>query len=394
MKKIRRLAYMTGQDKKIEDLGIYELRTLARSVGVQSPTSKKREELIQAIHGILEGKENPYLKKDGRGRPAKSATALDQLSSVFVPSSLNYDLEKQGDKYTLLKDNEYPFAFHQNQAMYQTNATDTLISVQGIVDQNTMGVYILRVKFYDFSKEDIFIPQDIVQSYKITIGDMVEGKAEYLDQTHPLTLKEIATINGIAYEKYQVSNPASCLQKGMVFSSEDIQIEEGKRTLLLYHGKQNLQSVGQDISQNIEEKNVEIFYICLNTLDGESIYEGKHYHFVPVDFTKEATRYIIATKLAFKRASTLAKTGKKVIVVFHSLSAYIKAYSKVLDTQDQEKTVAIQTLKEYLSYAKQYENGGSMTIVCLENESLIDSLKKVIEYEFMDIFHHIETIQK
>lgn len=54
-----------------KNLCIYELRKLAREIGVKSPTSLKRAELIEKINAIETGKELPFIKKTNKGRPVK-----------------------------------------------------------------------------------------------------------------------------------------------------------------------------------------------------------------------------------------------------------------------------------------------------------------------------------
>ena len=46
----------------LDKLGIYELRTLAREVGVYSPTTLKKNELMDQILNIVSGKEKPDRK--------------------------------------------------------------------------------------------------------------------------------------------------------------------------------------------------------------------------------------------------------------------------------------------------------------------------------------------
>lgn len=62
--------------KTYEDLGIYDLRAIAREMGVKSPTTLKRNELINAIEEIKNKKVEPYHKKTKKGRPYKSRIKL------------------------------------------------------------------------------------------------------------------------------------------------------------------------------------------------------------------------------------------------------------------------------------------------------------------------------
>ena len=65
----------TNQSKRIElevkRLGIFELRALAREVGVQSPTTKKREELIVNILERINNGQLDDVVVTKKGRPYK-----------------------------------------------------------------------------------------------------------------------------------------------------------------------------------------------------------------------------------------------------------------------------------------------------------------------------------
>ena len=73
----------TSQSKRIElevkKLGIFELRGLAREVGVTSPTTKKREELIENILERINKGRLDEVVVTKKGRPFKKLTVVDNL---------------------------------------------------------------------------------------------------------------------------------------------------------------------------------------------------------------------------------------------------------------------------------------------------------------------------
>ena len=56
----------------LNTLGIYELRELARSIGVSSPTTKKREQLCTEILDISSGAVKVGAKQNKKGPSAKN----------------------------------------------------------------------------------------------------------------------------------------------------------------------------------------------------------------------------------------------------------------------------------------------------------------------------------
>ena len=59
------------KEEILKSLGVYELRELARRLGVSSPTTKKRKQLEQEILKISKGEQIAEGKKTNKGRPPK-----------------------------------------------------------------------------------------------------------------------------------------------------------------------------------------------------------------------------------------------------------------------------------------------------------------------------------
>lgn len=90
---------------KLKNLCIYELRKLAREIGVKSPTSLKRADLIEKINSIKSGKELPYKRTTKKGRPVKQLnikisnnSEIDFLSLFLSIKENNLKGNKQIDE--------------------------------------------------------------------------------------------------------------------------------------------------------------------------------------------------------------------------------------------------------------------------------------------------------
>ena len=64
--------------ENLKKMSIYELRSVARSLGVKSPTTFRKQDLITQIINVQEGKLTAHYSK--RGRPP------------YVKNCINYDL--------------------------------------------------------------------------------------------------------------------------------------------------------------------------------------------------------------------------------------------------------------------------------------------------------------
>lgn len=76
--------------EKLNEANLYSLRNLAREVGVKSPTSLRKCELIKEIIDIKSGKRQPCTQTK-KGRPVKSTIE----NKNFSPNQKDIKTEKQ-----------------------------------------------------------------------------------------------------------------------------------------------------------------------------------------------------------------------------------------------------------------------------------------------------------
>ena len=59
-------------ESKLNEFGIFQLREIARNVGVHLPTTYKKDDLIQKILQVVRGEIEPFVAKNKKGRPPKN----------------------------------------------------------------------------------------------------------------------------------------------------------------------------------------------------------------------------------------------------------------------------------------------------------------------------------
>ena len=73
----------------LKNMGIYDLRNFARSVGVAKPTTLKRQELISAILDIKTGATEPVVGIN-RGRKPKNRATANELFYKYSNDYIDY----------------------------------------------------------------------------------------------------------------------------------------------------------------------------------------------------------------------------------------------------------------------------------------------------------------
>ncbi len=177
---------------ELEELGIHELRTLARSVGVKSPTSKKRQVLIDEIKQIKSGQVKPQFNTHF-GRPVKNHGNQDNLISKYITMG---DEELESKFETADDDNFGKIKFEQNLKDFDGEACSKLIDVMGYVRKTQKnGYYFLNYKKIA-QKIYIVIEEEDIEKYNILEGDIITGYASLNPKTNFAKLKSVIAVNG------------------------------------------------------------------------------------------------------------------------------------------------------------------------------------------------------
>ena len=137
-------------ERELQQQDIHTLRELARSIGVSSPTSKKKSELIEQMLSIITGEKLPEYKNINRGRPAKKPVNYAQGGYVFG----------LGQKAAS--------SFEQ----YDANKIEN-----GVVSFENGTYLIKKLKFVSFPT-DFAISEKVVKQYKLKDNDLVEYKKD------------------------------------------------------------------------------------------------------------------------------------------------------------------------------------------------------------------------
>ena len=140
----------------ISNFGIYELRALARAVGIPSPTTKKRDFLVDAIMDALNSNNVELVQKTTKGRPFKKLESMDSILSVIgdntvkqfeIPKTYSYD-----DLVTFAQ--EIPvFEYH----------SEDVIKKEGVLRQVKKTCYFMDL----LENVVVFIPGEFIEKYSL-----------------------------------------------------------------------------------------------------------------------------------------------------------------------------------------------------------------------------------
>ena len=161
------------KEQQLNDLSIFSLRELARRTGVNSPTSKRKNQLIEEIIAIREGRQQPASTSSRQGRPPKG----------FILDL--YEVAESDNKVLTLKQNDN-----------DENAEKCFVS--GYVEKLNNNVGFLWIKEGD-SFKTYFIPMAAFGD-NVLSGDYVN--AEMIKNSDGMVTKKVIDIEGIPVENF------------------------------------------------------------------------------------------------------------------------------------------------------------------------------------------------
>lgn len=374
-------------DDKIARLGIYELRNLAREVGVASPTTKRREELISMIKDIVaSGK--LVQKKSGAGRPAKKLYGQNELLNSLSSSQVEDSPEDFFRPMNTVSD----LVFYENDIdLY--GLKDFNIESAGVIRKTAKGYYIIN-RLSISKKTAALIPTDMVEQYSLVEGDYVFGICKMNSKNNYGVMESISYINGVPS-----SIPTAFVTNDYILPTKmiegiDLQIKEGQAVI---EGFEDVKTTIEAISNRVDilsKNGFTCIALAINIGIESKIRLDRIKNLFSIvsmydDAMEEAHGTIID---AINYAKTLYSRGKKVAVFAINMTEYYNILDYHFVNMGarigvKHTNYTIQLVKKISALAKQGSTGASITVFGTylhddieEYENEIKELSKVCQW--------------
>ena len=355
--------------KFLESIGIFELREIGREIGVYSPTTLKREALVNKILDIYEGRAKP-IAKTNRGRPVKVlGNTKDIVSSVKTQAELNYEFDKIDRSLLILRE---PIS------SFDALKSEEDLQCAGILDITVEGYGIIKVKNFSKSEIDAYIPLSIVENYKLKSGDLVHGIVKSAEKMN--TMHTVLAVNDINIADFKGRNnfdeltPIYPDKKIIGFSKEDspalksinliAPIGNGQRAVV-FSPKYSKINILAELADNIYKtnNNIEILTLLISEFPEEvtEIKKSVKGEVVYSTFEESDSNHVLLAELVLNRAKRLAESAKDVVILVNNISALASAY----EIRGENQNLSI---KRFFGAARNLENSGSLTLILFANE--------------------------
>lgn len=362
------------KEETLNSLGIYELRELARKVGVASPTTKKREELEHEILEINKGNLNP-VKSSNRGRPPKTISNVEKYLDIFVPKEfIETSLKTKSDEklFASLKFNK------------KTELDKTLHFFKGYLRKTISGYFYFR----DLENFDcvVSVPDLMINEYKLLEGDLLSGSARKMTSMDYFLLTELKFVNYKAPQKERSLFDVDQLVLDEIPLVSNLNFNFGSKILYIDENfKQGLLKLKN--STLSLQSNYKLIFLCVNISVYNKLSLTKDFNgeFLCSYMNDHPQNHYETITNAINHVELLMREGEKVALVIFDLMGLLKSIEDFFSLENnktgfQENFEAERLVKKLFNLARVLANGGGCTVFanCLKIEKEHDFYKKTL----------------
>lgn len=277
--------------------------------------------------------------------------------------------------------------------------------IEGILDMDNQGFGYIRAHGYMPSRDDAFVPAQMIRAAGLRAGDLVAGTLRPMRANDKLPgLAKLRSVNGL--EPEQVKHRPKFADLTPIYPNEPLKMEHGKdsitgraidivspigkgqRGLIVSPPKAGKTTILKKICQSISINNPEVHLICLlvderpeEVTDMQRSIKGD---VVASTFDMPADNHTRVSELVIERAKRIVELGGDVVVVLDSITRLARAYNLAAPASGRilsggVDSAALYPPKRFLGAARNIENGGSLTILA---SALVDTGSKMDEVIF------------
>ena len=366
---------------EIDKLGVYELRELARTLGVASPTTKKIKQLKEEILKIYSGeiKVEPTGKR--LGRPPKSMVRREEISDFLVPKEIT-DLVEQvrfGESSEELSINKLIFK-HEESGIVATQTSSQ--NLKGYVRKTDSDhFYFWNHEQCYFSKSIIvYIPDVIVAENKIRIGDEVEALVTVYPDKNYAIAKEVMLLNDKSPELREtpIDLTKLCMPTSPIELIEGESMFKGGRALTVFDSRDKMAFDAVDTAKRLAKDHKVILVGCEVPPELCSYAFDERVKLFVSRFGDGLESSYNTVANAINHATSLALDNNQVVIVIYDILNILDIMKLYFESKNIHSSSGNQLVKSLFGQGRAFTSGASITTMAtlLKVEFDDDFIKK------------------
>lgn len=357
----------------LKKLSIYDIRNIARAKGAATPTTGKKEEIIDRIVRVCAGVDAPIdvSNSSGKGAPPKSTAKQEHLEAIskimdYIDSkSIIVVPQRDTDKIIFADSGE------SEKADYEKDF------VSGLVDF-VAGKYYLALNNYGTDYE-FELPIELIKEYSLRVGDKVV--AIYEETGEGPKIEKITGVNFTSPEqcgkRINFNDALPCFTNEKIdFSQFDKSflaldminpIGKGQRALITAPPASGKTMLVNGMVNSLASGSPVAIVLLLVGARPEELSLYKNYisaiELFATTFDDSAKKQVKVATLAFEHAKRLMENKQDVIIFVDGVVDLAYAFAEL-----NQNNVSTSEIKKLFAIAKNTENSGSITVVATIRE--------------------------
>lgn len=377
--------------EQVKRLRIHELRDYARTMGVTSPTTMNKNELIDKIEEIFESR-NLGLTA---GTPNDGIDFFELLKSDDS-SVLNKLLarearvNKQNKKIKYDVDGEKANGPELNLAVAQDESSYVGLEgevFEGYLDIHPEGYGIVRKHGFVPTNEDVYVTEALIRKKGLKKGLFVRGKAKVIVASKPKIMYEVNYVD-IDSQKARINYDECAYSQRTVdlyAMRRKMKFASGERT---YIPDMDLDTTIDFASQMASVNRYTTKIVNFNAVPEFVCPEDTLAEVINIPFNVTEIEAVNAIELVIERAKREAEIGKASVVFLYGFSDIIRAFNVAIEGYydfNRYNARAIGKIKKILYSAKNIDNKHFVNIVCVDANGLASDIKDLAMLELLPL---------
>ena len=371
--------------ENLTQLGIFELREVARNIGVHLPTTYKKDELIEKIIQVANGFVDPFVPKTKKGRPPKSLISKKStesssdnqanLKNQFSWLKGSYVEVGSKDFFSELRVSMRDVSFHAK----NPNNKQEEFGILFVEPDKTGALHIGG--FENINENDIaYVSEDLIEVYKLKTGDKLKVFT-FLNLDEQKVVEDIVEINDVDAKTFKRENCFGTNRQ--VLSSSELldfsndqklsilnvvsPIGKGQRVFVHSNNSQTNSMFFEKITKQAEKLNLKTIIIALDKRpEDKKLFSIESATVLFSNFDTTPFRQMYLTEMGIERAKRLCENGEDVLLIVDGLLPVLRTYDCCLERQKDFQPFgvdAVVAIKKLLAIGGNFENAGTITLM-------------------------------
>ena len=372
--------------EKLQALPVSELREIAKTNGIKSVTTLRKQQLVDMILEVAQKQKTEKQTEEPKMERQQ-------------PERKQYEqnLEQQ-ERQTAERTHRTKTSEHKNQIPDENGATKT-----GILEVMPDGFGFIRCDNYLPGDDDVYVSPSQIKRFRLKTGDFVTGRVREKREGEKFgALYYLDMVNGEALDK--VLGRPNFEDLTPIFPNERLHLEtdghstamrivdlvspigKGQRGMIVSPPKAGKTTLLKETAKAVLKNNPEMEMIILliderpeEVTDIKEAIEGEHVEVIYSTFDELPEHHKRVSEMVIERAKRLVEHGKDVIILLDSITRLARAYNMTVPPSGRTLSggldpAALHMPKRFFGAARNMREGGSLTVLAT---ALVDTGSKM-----------------